>query len=89
MVHLGLQLRVCCEATLELPALIVCESPQGVGVLEVVKAVAPGLTSFAGHPCTAIPRESKYSQIFFKPSLIRPLTVPSGRSRSCAISLWV
>lgn len=70
---------------------------ESVSLLEVVETVAPGLalrvvfriSSLLAHPGTAIPRGSKYSRIFFNPSLMRPFTVPSGRSRSFAISVWV
>ena len=84
--HLRLQLGVCCEVTLELPALVLGEDAQSVGGLEVVETVARGPAPLVAHPGTAIPRESKYSRIFFKPSLIRPFTVPSGRSKRSAIS---
>jgi len=48
---------------------------------------ASWVVSLVAHPGTTIPRESKYSRIFFKPNLMRPFTVPSGRSKSSAISL--
>src|ERR687889_497892 len=85
------------EVAFDLPAFFFGEGTEGVGLLEVVEALAPWLlpwvaswvVSLVAHPGTAIPRESKYSRIFFKPNLIRPLTVPSGRSKSSAISVWV
>src|SRR5215207_955535 len=77
------------EEVLELPALALGQGAESVGFLEVGEALVLRIASLAAHPGTAIPRESKYSRIFLSPSLIRPFTVPSGRSRSSAISLWV
>ena len=95
LVDLGLQLGVCGEVALELPALPLIEGAEYVGALEVVEVLAPGFTfgilsrSFVAYLGTSLPLVSKYSRIFCSPSLIRPLTVPSGRSSRFAISVWV
>jgi hypothetical protein len=77
------------EDILELPALVFCQGAEDVGLFEIVEALVARVASLASHPGTAIARESKYSRIFFSTSLMRPFTVPSGRSSSSAISLWV
>jgi hypothetical protein len=84
--YLGLQFGVRREEVLELLALVFGQGAESVDLLEVIEAVATGYTA---HPGTSIPRESKCPRIFCSPSLMRPFTVPSGRSRSSAISLWV
>jgi hypothetical protein len=43
----------------------------------------------AGYPVAAIPRASKWPRSFFRPSRIRPFTVPSGNPRRSAISTCV
>jgi hypothetical protein len=83
------------EAALELLALALVEGAERVGALEIVEALAPGLAPwFASGPFvtrlgTSLPLVSKYSRIFCSPSLMRPLTVPSGRSSRSAISTCV